>query len=94
MHRPSEVREFQLTMQPDQDILWFDVAVNDVFRVAVCNRVGHLADEAGGRTLIEPARVTKQLKESTTRGILDDQVNACLVRKIAEEPEDIWMAEL
>ncbi len=44
MHRPAKVSDLKVTVDAEQQVLWLDVAVNDLFRVAIAQGVGQLID--------------------------------------------------
>ena len=46
MNAPSEIRDLDLAVDADEDVLGFDVAVDDVLFVQVVEGEGHLVDVA------------------------------------------------
>lgn len=44
MHAPSEIGYFEFPVEAYEEVLWFDIAVDDVFAVKVPERVCHLVD--------------------------------------------------
>lgn len=44
MDRPPKVADLELAVDPDEDVLGLDVAVDDVLGVEVRQGVGHLGD--------------------------------------------------
>ena len=44
VHAPAKVANLELAVDPEEEVLGLDVAVDDVLRVQVAERVGHLGD--------------------------------------------------
>ena len=47
MHRPAEVSNLQLSPEPQEQVLWLDVSVNHLFRMAVCQSICQLLHDLG-----------------------------------------------
>ena len=94
VHGPPEVRELEVAVQADENVLRLDVAVNDVLRVAVVDCVRHLNDVTRCRLLVEALCVAEHLEELAARGVLDDEVDARLVPEVSVEPDDVRVAEV
>ena len=47
MHRPAEVSNLQLSPEPQEQVLWLDVSVNHLLRMAVCQSICQLLHDLG-----------------------------------------------
>ena len=91
---PTEVCELEIAVQADEDVLWLDVAVDDVLCVAVVDGVAHLDDVVCRRLLVESFSVAEHFEELTARCVLDDEVDASLVPEEPVEADDVRVAQL
>lgn len=94
MDRPSEVCKLEISVQANKDVLWFDIAVDDVLGVAVMDGVAHLNNVGCGGLLVEPFCITKHLEQLSTGCVFDNEVDASLVPEVAVKPDDVGMAQV
>lgn len=51
--RPSKISELQLIIFPNQNILWFDISMDDIFLMDVLDRIRNLINIFGSLQLIK-----------------------------------------
>mmetsp|Transcript_17137 Transcript_17137/g.44098 ORF Transcript_17137/g.44098 Transcript_17137/m.44098 type:complete len:246 (-) Transcript_17137:56-793(-) len=89
MHSPAEVRDLQRVLQANQYILRLDVAMDDVLRVAILDRLHHLLEIPRGPRLGEGAAALQQRVELTAWRHLKHKVHALLIVEVAVQPQDV-----
>mmetsp|Transcript_470 Transcript_470/g.967 ORF Transcript_470/g.967 Transcript_470/m.967 type:complete len:531 (+) Transcript_470:485-2077(+) len=94
VHGPAEVAHFQCVSQPQQDVFWFYVAVDDVLGVNVRYCVHHLREVPGGAGLAKPAPLLKQLEQLPAWRQLENEVNPLRVMEPIIQSQYVWMAEV
>lgn len=56
MHTPAEIRELDLSVYSHQNILWFDIPMDDMLAMQVLQSAGHLRNILSRLPLWEPIR--------------------------------------
>ena len=91
---PSEVCDLDLALAVDEEVLGLDVAVDDVFLVAVVEGRGEGADVVGRPLLREAFQALEVLVEFAPRGELEDEVDSTLVVKVPIESKDVVVSKM
>ncbi len=94
VHAPAKVADLELAIDAKEEVLGFDVPVDDVLRVEVGEGVGHLVDINGAAALRERAVLCELLVELALAGKLEHEKDALLVVEVAIEAEDVGMSEV
>lgn len=92
--RPPKIRDLQLTLGPQQQILWLDVSVDDMLLVAVPEGGGHLEDELRRLTFGESTLVGQVLVELAVRRVLQDEINTLVVVEVAVHTQNVLVTEV
>lgn len=92
MDAPAEVGDFYFTVNTNQDILWLDVSMHDVFFVKVSKSGGHLGDILGGFPFREFDFAAKVFVKLTLAGKLEDEEYSFAVMKMTVKAKYVWMA--
>lgn len=91
---PAEIRDFDLAMYTDQDVLWLDVAVHDVLLVEVLERRGHLRNVLGSLPFWKALLAAEMLVEFAFACKFENQEDALRVVKVAEEAQNVGVGEM
>ena len=83
MHGPAEVRDLQLAVQSQEQVLGLDVTMNNMLLVAVAESSSHLEDVSRRFLFAEPTLRREALVELAAGGVLEDQIDALLVPEVA-----------
>lgn len=93
--RPSKISQFQVIFFADQNILGFDVPVNDVQFMDILDCHDHLRDVLRSCGLLKPLSLGlhQSLVELSLFGVLQHEVNRKLVLKMIVKFDDVGMVE-
>mmetsp|Transcript_18102 Transcript_18102/g.35339 ORF Transcript_18102/g.35339 Transcript_18102/m.35339 type:complete len:253 (-) Transcript_18102:210-968(-) len=94
MHGPPKVGNFDLSLAIHQEVLGFDVSVNDILHVAVVKRLSKAPNVEGCSLLIEALEFLELLVELALGGVFEDEVDAALVVEVAVEPKDVLVPQV
>ena len=94
VHTPPKVADFQFTIEPEEEVLGLDVAVNDMLRVEVTERVCHLVDVARRALLGEASVLRELLVELALARELQHKEDALLVVEVAVEAHDVRVPQV
>ena len=70
MNAPTEVSDFELALDTNKEVLWFNVPMDNVLFVEVVERICHLRDvlqEIRDRLLLRSSRPTRLERRSENR---------------------------
>lgn len=81
-------------MDTDQDILWLDIAMNDMLLVEVLQRRCHLGNVLRGLPFREPLLAPEVLVQLSFAGIFKDQEDALTIVKMTEHPQTIGVCQI
>lgn len=93
MHRPTKIRDLDVAAMVEQQILWFDVAMDDVVRVAVGESRRQGGDVVSGQWLGEAAGLLQNLVHFTFLTEFENQVDAARVPKVAVQTQHILVTD-
>lgn len=84
MYAPSEIRDFEASVNTHEQIFGLDVAVDHIFGVQVLQRIGHLRDVARSDGLLELAAGQRRhvLVELPLAGELDHEEQTTFVVEV------------
>ena len=91
---PAKVGNLDLALGTDEEILGLDVAVDDVLLVAVGQGLAEVGDVPGRSALGEAAAVGQLLVQLPAGTVLEDEVDALGIVKVAEHAEDVTVAQV
>jgi hypothetical protein len=94
MYTPAKVRDLELAVDADEDVLGLDVAVHDVFLVKVFECSSHLRNVLRSFPLWEAVLLSEVLVQLPLACILEDQENALRVVKVSIEAENVWVSQM
>jgi len=96
VYGPPEIGDFKIAFCVEEQVLRFNIPVDHFFAVAVSQGVRHLADVFGRRGVVEAAvgLFLHRLVHLAARRELEDEVDARLVVEVAEQAEDVGVAEM
>ena len=94
MYTPTEVANLELTVNTKQEVLGFDIAVDNVFRMQVRKSVRHLIDVDRAPAFGERTRLVELLIQLALAGEFDHEENPLLVVEIAIQPENIRVPQV
>lgn len=94
MDAPAEIRDLDLAVDADQDVLRLDIPVDNMLAVQVSQRGSHLGNVLGGLPLGEAVRAAKMLIQLALAGELQDQKDTLAVVEVAEHLQDARMAQV
>jgi hypothetical protein len=89
MDAPTKVTNLQLSIDTKEQILRFDVTMNDMLAVEVYQGVSHLVNVPSTPLLAEASVLAKLLVEFALSCELKHEENAFLVVEVAVEAENI-----
>ena len=89
VHAPPKVSDLQLAVDPKQEVLGLDVAVDDVLRVEVHERVRHLVDVACAALLRKAPVLGELAVELALARELEHEEDALLVVEVPVQAEDM-----
>jgi len=93
---PPEIGDFKIAFCVEEQVLRFNIPVDHFFAVAVSQGVRHLADVFGRRGVVEAAvgLLLHRLVHLAARRELEDEIDARFVVEVAEQAEDVGVAEM
>mmetsp|Transcript_37548 Transcript_37548/g.93369 ORF Transcript_37548/g.93369 Transcript_37548/m.93369 type:complete len:203 (-) Transcript_37548:257-865(-) len=94
MDRPPEVRDLELALNADEQVLRLDVAVDDVLLVAVHEGARQRRDVRRRAPLAKPLALLQLFIQLPLGGVLQDEVHAVLVVEIPVQPQYVGMAQV
>jgi hypothetical protein len=92
VHSPTEVAHLQRVPHTDQNVLGLDVAVDDVLRMAVLDRLDHLLKIPRRPSLRERTAALQQRIKLAAWSHLKHEVDAPLVVEEAVHAQDVHMS--
>ena len=94
VHAPPKVSNLELAVDPKQQVLGLDVAVDDVLPVQVNQRVRHLVDVPRAALLGEASVLGELSVELSPARKLEHEEDALLVMEVAIEAEDVRVSQV
>ena len=94
VHTPPEIRNLDLAVNTDEDVLGLNVPVDDVLAVQVAESRRHLGNILGRLGLGETVLLAEVLVQLALARELEDQEDAFAVMEVTEELEDVGVAEV
>lgn len=94
MDAPSEVADFDLPVDADEDVLGLDVPMHDVFLVEVLEGGRHLRYVLGCLGLGEALLLAEMLVEFALGGEFEDEEDPLRVVEVAVQTEDVGVREV
>mmetsp|Transcript_21606 Transcript_21606/g.44583 ORF Transcript_21606/g.44583 Transcript_21606/m.44583 type:complete len:271 (-) Transcript_21606:618-1430(-) len=94
VHTPPEIRNLDIVVRPEKQILRLDIPVNDVLRMAVTKRLTEIANELGRRPLRKPPLGSEPLVQLSARTVLQNQIDVLIVVEIAVHPQDVLVPQM
>lgn len=93
MSRPSKIGQFNLIADGEHNILWFQIAMNDIVQMAIVQRIGHLVCVSCG-TIFWKATIRWVLQmfvQFSLRSQFQGQIYFTLIVKPCVQPQNVWM---
>lgn len=90
--RETKVSEFDMTLTVDEDIIRFDITMNDAQTMKIVDGKGDFSSVCSGHILIELNEIREKTFEISTVDKLHDIVEIFLVLKGVKEFHNIWIA--
>lgn len=94
MDGPPKVGELDLSLRADQQILGFDVTVNDVLLVTIVQGVGEIDNVFSSSLLGESNLSSELLVELAAVRVLKNEVDTSLVEEISVHSKDVSMTKV
>lgn len=94
MHTPSKVRNLNLAMDANENVLWLDVAVHHMFLVEIFESSSHLSDVLCCLPLRKPILSPEMLVQFSFAGEFENEEHSLTVMEMAVKAQDIRMAQI
>ena len=94
VHAPAEVRDLDLAVDADQDVLGLDIAVHDVLLMQIFQGGGHLRDVLRGLPLWEARLLAQVLVQLAAARELENEEDAFAVVEVPEQAQDVGVAQV
>ena len=94
MDAPPKVTNLEFTVDSDEEILGFNIPVDNVFGVEVDKSVGHLVDVNGTPTFGKAAILHKLLVHFALAGEFKHEEDAILVVEVAVETKNVGVPKV
>mmetsp|Transcript_7806 Transcript_7806/g.21406 ORF Transcript_7806/g.21406 Transcript_7806/m.21406 type:complete len:285 (-) Transcript_7806:15-869(-) len=89
---PAEICDFQAILQPDKDVLWLDISVDNVLPMAIQNGLHHLLEVPSGASLRETASILEESVQLTTWRHFQHEVYPALIMEEVVQPQNVHVS--
>ena len=91
---PPEVADLDYVAVLDEDVLWFDVSMNQTLLVQVVDAATDLDEEVESRVLRKELLPSDEIEQVSLGGVFQSQVNGLVVVKARIQSGDVFVVQL
>ena len=77
--RDTEISDFDHSLCVDQDIISFDVSMNDPLSVKVAKALNNLTQKCGSQGLLERTPLLDETRDTSTRDVFDENIEVSVI---------------